>query len=54
MNWPERNWIMVNGKLIEMDGPYFQFRIIDGRLILVFVVPGKPDLIMEDPDQWWR
>ena len=59
MNWPERNWITVNGKLMAMGGFGFRFRVIDGRLVLAFVVPGKPDLIMPDlnidePDQWWR
>ena len=53
MNWPERNWITVNGKLIEMGGPCFKFRIVDGEIILVFCIPGKPDLLMGDPDKWW-
>ena len=54
MNWPERNWIMVDGKLIEMGGPCFRFRFIDGQIVLVFAVPGKPDMILKEPDQWWR
>ncbi len=55
MNWPEqRYWITVNGKLIKKVYPCFKFKIVNGEIILVFSMPGEPDIIMGDPDQWWR